>query len=50
MTIGHKFAFGVRQVKTKDFKWFYCPILESTRKEFHFFWWFGHKLFIALHK
>lgn len=50
MTIG-KLSFGIRYRSTKDFKWFYCPINKNTlRKEFHFFWWFGHKWYIVLHK
>ena len=50
MKIG-RLSFGIRYSNTKDFKWFYCPISTNTlRKEFHFFWWFGHKWYIALHK
>ena len=37
--------------KTKDFKFFYCPLSKGiSREEFHFFWWFGHKWYIALSK
>ena len=50
MKIG-KLSFGKRMCKTRDFKWFYCPIpLSKERKGFRFFWWFGHGFYIALHK
>lgn len=50
MKIG-KLSFGKRWAHTPDFRWFYCPIGQSTlRKEFHFFWWFGHRWYIAWHK
>lgn len=50
MTIG-RLSFGIRCCTTKDFKWFYCPIITNDLiKEFHFFWWFGHKWYIALNK
>lgn len=45
------FSFGIRKCKTKDFKWFYCPLGKYYRKEgFIFFWWFGHKWYMALHR
>lgn len=47
MKIG-RLSFGVRFAKTKDFKWFYCPLLKETRKnDFYFFWWFGHRWYVA---
>ena len=50
MTIG-RFGMGIRHCKTKDFKFFYCPLSKGiSREEFHFFWWFGHKWYIALSK
>lgn len=48
MKIG-RLSFGVRFAKTKDFKWFYCPLLKETRKnDFYFFWWFGRRWYVAL--
>lgn len=50
MMIG-RFGMGIRQCKTKDFKFFYCPLGEGIGKEkFHFFLWFGHKWYIVLSK
>lgn len=50
MKIG-RFHMGIRQCRTKDFKYFYCPLSESiSREKFHFFWWFGHKWYIAWSK
>lgn len=50
MTIG-RLDIGIRCCKTKDFKFFYCPVDKSIFKEkLHFFWWFGHKWYIALSK
>jgi hypothetical protein len=51
MKIGKRFSFGIRQCKSKDFKWFYCPIAKGIgREHFVFFWWFGHKWYVALSK
>lgn len=37
MKIG-RFSMGVRRCKTKDFKFFYCPLSKGIgREEFHFF-------------
>lgn len=51
MKIG-KLSFGKRAMGTKQFRWFYCPLLKNScqRKEFVFFWWFGHKWYVALRK
>ena len=50
MKIG-RFSMGIRQCETKDFKFFYCPLVQGIGKEqFHFFWWFGHRWYIALSK
>ena len=50
MKIG-RFSCGIRHCKTKDFKWFYRPISKDTKKKhFVFFWWFGHKWYMALGK
>ena len=46
-----RLSMGIRQCKTKDFKWFYCPLGKRVGKEhFVFFWWFGHKWYIAMNK
>ena len=50
MNIG-RFGMGIRHHKTKDFKFFYCPLGKGIgREKFYFFWWFGHKWYIALGK
>lgn len=55
MRIG-RLSMGIRQCKTKDFKWFDCPLGKGWRKrplwseQFHFFWWFGHQWYIAFRK
>lgn len=50
MNIG-RFGMGIRYHKTKDFKFFYCPLGKGIgREKFHFFWWFRHKWYIALGK
>ena len=46
------FEFGKRIWETEDFKFFYCPLIKSSKKEGRFvlFWWFGRNSFVALRK
>ncbi len=48
MTIGN-LRVGKRIHISKDFKWFYCPLL-NPKEHYWFFWWFGHKWFVCLQK
>lgn len=49
MNIGNLY-FGRRAYGTKNFRWFYSPILKENMKRngFVFFWWFGHNWYICL--
>lgn len=50
MNIG-RLSIGKRLYGTKEFKFFYCPMLKETRKEhFWFFWWFGYHWYVCLPK
>lgn len=49
LTIG-KLSIGKRHTGTHKFCVFYCPLLKSGKKYFHFFWWFGKHWYVALPK
>lgn len=50
MTLG-RLSFGIRRHGTHKFRWFYCPLAKGiSREKFVFFWWIGHKWYIALPK
>lgn len=50
MNIG-RLSIGKRLHGTRNFRFFYCPMLKKHRKEyFWFFWWFGYHWYVCLPK